>query len=119
MRILVTGGAGFIGANLARQLADRGHAVVVLDDLSTGTKDNLDGVEVELIEGTILDPATLDRSVAGADGVVHLAARPSVPRSIADPPASHHANATGTLELLEAIRRAGSTAHVVVASSSS
>ena len=119
MRILVTGGAGFIGANLARHLTDRSHEVVVLDDLSTGSRDNLDGLDVELLEGTILDPATLDRAVAGVDGVVHLAARPSVPRSIADPPASHHANATGTLELLEAIRRAGGATHVVVASSSS
>jgi UDP-glucose 4-epimerase len=119
MRVLVTGGAGFIGANLSRILLARGHEVVVLDDLSTGSSANLDGLAVELVEGSILDPALLDRVVAGAAAVVHLAARPSVPRSIADPMASHHANATGTLEVLEAVRRAGATAHVLLASSSS
>jgi UDP-glucose 4-epimerase len=119
MRVLVTGGAGFIGANLSRILLQRGHDVVVLDDLSTGSTANLDGLAVELVEGSILDPALLDRVVAGAAAVVHLAARPSVPRSIADPMASHHANATGTLEVLEAVRRAGATAHVLLASSSS
>jgi UDP-glucose 4-epimerase len=119
MRVLVTGGAGFIGANLSRILLQRGHDVVVLDDLSTGSTANLDGLAVELAEGSILDPDLLDRVVAGAAAVVHLAARPSVPRSIADPMASHHANATGTLEVLEAVRRAGATAHVLLASSSS
>ena len=123
MRVLITGGAGFIGANLSRHLSERGDDVVVLDDLSTGNRDNLDGVSVELVEGSILDPDALDRVVDGVDAVVHLAARPSVPRSIADPVASHLANATGTVEVLEAARRAGAQrdrpAHVIVASSSS
>lgn len=119
MRIVVTGGAGFIGANLVRHLVDvAGASVAVVDDLSTGSKDNLEGVEAELHVGSILDADLLDEVVAGADAIVHLAARPSVPRSIADPLASHHANATGTLEVLEAARRAGEP-HVVVASSSS
>jgi UDP-glucose 4-epimerase len=120
VKVVVTGGAGFIGANLSRELIGREaiHEVVVLDDLSTGSRDNLTGVACELIEGSILDPAAVDRAFAGADSVVHLAARPSVPRSITDPMASHAANATGTAEVLEGARRAG-CGHVVVASSSS
>ena len=127
MSVLVTGGAGFIGANLCRRLASRGHTVVALDDLSTGSRHNLHGVDATLIEGSILDPAALDRAIDGATAVVHLAARPSVPRSIADPMASHLANATGTVEVLEAARREGgrhegdraALPHVIVASSSS
>ncbi len=122
VRIVVTGGAGFIGANLSEFLTGRGQEVVVLDDLSTGDRSNLAGVEVRFVEGSILDPSALDEAVGGADAVVHLAARPSVPRSIADPMASHAANATGTAEVLEAIRRAagdGRPAQVIVASSSS
>jgi UDP-glucose 4-epimerase len=120
MRILITGGAGFIGANLAR--AALGEAAVkevtVLDDLSVGLRGNLDGLDVDLVEGSILDPAALDAAMAGREAVVHLAALPSVPRSLRDPLASHHANATGTLMVLEAARR-HDVAHVLVASSSS
>lgn len=118
MRVLITGGAGFIGANLARVLTEAGNETVVLDDLSTGTTANLDGVGVEFHEGSVLDAELLDDTCRGADAVVHLAALASVPRSIADPMATHHANATGTLQVLEAVRRAGAP-HVVVASSSS
>ena len=114
----MTGGAGFIGANLSRRLCERGETVVVVDDLSTGTIENLRGIDVTFVEGTILEPSTLDAAMGDARAVVHLAARPSVPRSIADPMASHVVNATGTLEVLEAARRAGNP-HVVVASSSS
>ncbi len=123
MRVLITGGAGFIGANLAQTLVDRGSEVVVLDDLSTGSRENLGGVAAQLVEGSILDPRALDRVLVDVDAVVHLAARPSVPRSITDPMASHLANATGTAEVLEAIRRAGEgrdrPAQIIVASSSS
>ena len=115
---MVTGGAGFIGAHLSKTLSERGHGVVVVDDLSTGSLDNLAGCAVEMMEGTILSPALLDTAMRSADAVVHLAAIPSVPRSVANPMASHHANATGTLEVLEAARRAG-IGQVVLASSSS
>ena len=125
MRVTITGGAGFIGANLAAHLSQGAEPmeVVALDDLSTGNPDNLAGIDAELLEGSILDPAALDRALAGADSVVHLAARPSVPRSIADPVASHRSNDVGTVEVLEAVRRVGAASgrepHLVVASSSS
>jgi UDP-glucose 4-epimerase len=121
MKVVVTGGAGFIGGNLCRTLiAEPGvDEVVALDDLSTGFRTNVAGLDrVELVEGSILDAALLDDVVHGADAIVHLAARPSVPRSLADPMASHLTNATGTMEVLEAARRHG-LPHVVVASSSS
>ncbi|MFD9359176.1 NAD-dependent epimerase/dehydratase family protein [Streptomyces sp. NPDC060031] len=119
MNVVVTGGAGFIGANLCRELTSHPSIgrVVALDDLSTGTAANLAGTDVELVEGSILDRDLLEGMVAGADAVVHLAARPSVPRSLADPFASHEVNATGTMRVLEACRR-GNT-HLVAASSSS
>ena len=91
---------------------------MALDDLSTGFRSNLEGTGIHLLEGTILDPEALDAACDGADAVVHLAALPSVPRSVLDPLASHHANATGTLQVLQAARRAGDL-QVVVASSSS
>ena len=118
MRIVITGGAGFIGANLARLLCAEGDDVVVVDDLSTGFRSNVQGLAIDLRVGTILDPDLLDAAFAGADAIVHLAAVPSVPRSVADPVTSHAANATGTLQVLQAARRAGSP-HVTVASSSS
>ena len=119
MRVVVTGGAGFIGANLCRRLAATPGVgpVVAIDDLSSGDAGNLRDVPVELVEGSVLDQALLDDVLDAADAVVHLAARPSVPRSLRDPVATHHANATGTLYVLEAARRRG--AHVLVASSSS
>ncbi|WP_338676839.1 NAD-dependent epimerase/dehydratase family protein [Streptomyces sp. SCSIO 30461] len=119
MNVLVTGGAGFIGANLCQELVSRPDAgrVIALDDLSTGFAANLEGTGAELVEGSILDSSLVESLVARVDAVVHLAARPSVPRSLADPVASHHVNATGTVTVLEACRRAG--VHVVAASSSS
>lgn len=120
MRVVVTGGAGFIGANLCRELlaTDGIDSVAVIDDLSNGRRSNLDGVDVDLVVGSILDGDALDAAFAGAAAVVHLAALGSVPRSVADPLTSHHANATGTLMVLEAARRHGGL-HTVVASSSS
>jgi UDP-glucose 4-epimerase len=120
MRVVVTGGAGFIGANLAAHLVGEGHEVVALDDLSTGRRENLAGSGASLVVGSILDADVLDEVLAGAAAVVHLAARPSVPRSIADPVASHRVNDLGTIEVLEAVRRRGPGApHLLVASSSS
>lgn len=119
MNVVVTGGAGFIGCNLVRRLVSSGVSTTVVDDLSTGSKDNIEGVEgLRFLEGSILDGALMDEACEGADAIVHLAARPSVPRSIANPVATHEANASGTMSVLEAARRAGGP-HVVVASSSS
>jgi UDP-glucose 4-epimerase len=121
VKVVVTGGAGFIGANLCRMLAQQDFVdhVVALDDFSTGSSANLaDSPSVELVEGSILSDDDLDRVMAGAQAVVHLAARPSVPRSLADPLATHLVNATGTMMVLEAARRHGAP-HVIVASSSS
>ena len=119
MKILETGGAGFIGANLVRTLSERpGNDIVVLDDLSFGLRSNLDGFDGTFIEGSILDENLLARAMEGVSSVVHLAARSSVPRSIAHPLATHADNATGTALVLEAARAQGDV-QVIVASSSS
>ena len=119
MRVLVTGAAGFIGANLCRELMSRPgiEKVIGLDNLSTGYAANLDQSGIDLVVGSILDRQLLQDLVDGVDAVVHLAARPSVPRSLQDPVASHEANASGSLAVLEACRRR--SVHVVAASSSS
>ncbi|MEV6859379.1 NAD-dependent epimerase/dehydratase family protein [Streptosporangium subroseum] len=119
MKVLVTGGAGFIGANLCRSLVVRPEVehVTVLDDLSSGDLTNLDGTGVDFVRGSILDRDLLEALVADATTVFHLAARPSVPRSLTDPMASHTVNATGTLHVLEACRARGP--QVILASSSS
>jgi UDP-glucose 4-epimerase len=119
VKVVVTGGAGFIGANLCRALtAAEVDEVVALDDLSTGLAANLEGVGATLVTADMGDPDVLDAVLPGAGAVVHLGARPSVPRSLEDPLASHHVNATGTLQVLEGMRRHG-VDHIVVASSSS
>ena len=118
MRIVVTGGAGFIGANLCRTLGDAGHEVVVLDDLSSGSAANLAGTTARLIEGSVLSTAALDEACAGANAIVHLAALGSVPRSVAAPLPTLEANATATANVLEAARRHGGL-HTVFSGSSS
>jgi UDP-glucose 4-epimerase len=117
-RTLVTGGAGFIGSNLARALLERGDEVRVFDDFSTGRSENLEGLGVEMIEGTLTEAESVARAVAGCAVVFHEGAIPSVARSVAEPVASHDANATGTLNVLLAARDAG-VERVVYASSSS
>jgi UDP-glucose 4-epimerase len=117
MKVVVTGGSGFVGANLCRELISREIEVVVLDDMSTGLRSNLDGLEVDLRVDTILNPDAVTDALRGAESVVHLAAVPSVARSLDNPRRSHDANVTGTLTVLDAARAAGT--HVVVASSSS
>jgi len=103
-RLLVTGGAGFIGANLVRLLLDHGYQVTVLDNLAAGRQEHLDGLSVEFIHGDILDRTTVERAVANKDGVVHLAAQTGVPGSLRDPRKDCEINVIGTLNLLEACR---------------
>ena len=117
MKVLITGGAGFIGANLAKQFISLGDEVTILDDLSTGFIENLTGQDIEFVQGSILDSELLHKIASDKNSIVHLAAIPSVPRSVAEPFPSHHANATGTLNVLEAARH--NNTHVIVASSSS
>jgi UDP-glucose 4-epimerase len=106
-RILVTGGAGFVGATLVRQLTEAGQRVRVLDNYSTGDAAHLAGVDAEQIEGDIRDADALDAALAGVDAVVHLAAAGSVIMSIADPAANFDVNVLGTFRVLDAARRAG------------
>jgi len=120
MVYVITGGAGFIGSNLVEALVNKGERVVVIDDLSTGRLENIRPFmdKIEFVEGSILDLELLNRIFKGADFVLHQAAIPSVPRSIADPIASNAVNITGTLNVLVAARNAG-VKRVVYASSSS
>jgi len=120
VNVLVTGGAGFIGSNLVGALAGDGHPVRVLDDLSTGHKENLDGVagNVEVVLGDVRDRALVRGALDGVEVVFHLAALPSVARSVADPRASHEVNVDGTLNVLLAAGDAG-VRRLVYASSSS
>src|SRR6059058_5300847 len=120
MRCLITGGAGFIGSHLVEHLVGKGHDVVVLDDFSTGKWENLDGFgsSIDVIEGTVTDPATCARACHGVEYVLHQAALASVPRSLRDPVATHHANVTGTLNILLAAKQAGVRRVVYAASSS-
>jgi UDP-glucose 4-epimerase len=120
MKIVITGGAGFIGSNLTKLIEATmpETEVVIFDDLSSGSRLNVVSSKYEVVEGSILDVDLLQRVTEGADAIVHLAAIPSVPRSIAAPMPTHDANATGTLNVLEAARRNG-VDYVVVASSSS
>ena len=120
VRALVTGGAGFIGSHIVRRLLGAGYEVRVIDNLATGRLSNLEEVfdDIEFFEADICDVEALPEIVSGCDAVVHLAALPSVPRSIANPAASHEVNASGTLNLLVASREAG-VQRLVFASSSS
>jgi nucleoside-diphosphate-sugar epimerase len=120
MRVLVTGGAGFIGSHLTEALLRAGHTVRVLDNFSTGKRRNLEPMlaDIELIEGDIRDLDMCKRACTGMERVWHLAALGSVPRSVEDPLTSHTVNLTGTLQMLMAARDAG-VGRLVFASSSS
>ncbi len=117
---LVTGGAGFIGSNIVLELLERGERVRILDNFSTGRRENVlpFADDVEIVEGDLRDFPTVQRAVRGVDYVLHQAALPSVQRSIDDPLTTHAVNATGTLNLLLAAREAG-VRRIVTASSSS
>lgn len=116
-RYLVTGGAGFIGSHLVEELLRRGETVRVADNFSTGVRENVPP-QVELFEGDVADEAFATRAVAGCDYVLHEAAIPSVPRSVAEPLATHRANVDGTLAMLVASRDAGVKRLVFAGSSS-
>lgn len=119
---LVTGGAGFIGSNIAEKLGHQGKQVRVLDNLSTGRRENLrvlaDFDSIEVIEGDITDTDVVERAMDGVEFVLHQAALPSVPRSIKDPISSNRVNVEGTLNLLEAARKAEVKRFVYASSSS-
>ena len=116
-RVLVTGGAGFIGSHVCARLCSEGREVVVLDNLATGFRRNLDGLNVAFIEGSIASAADVSLAMRGVNKVVHLAALPSVARSLEQPLDTHEACATGTVTVLQAAKQAG--ARVVYAGSSS
>jgi nucleoside-diphosphate-sugar epimerase len=120
VRVLVTGGAGFIGSHIATRLLETGRDVRVIDNFATGRRSNLAHLvgEVDVVEGDVRNLEEVTAAVRGCDAIVHLAAVPSVPRSIADPATAHEANATGTLNVLMAARDEGAS-RVVFASSSS
>ena len=117
MRAVVTGGAGFIGSNVARALLEDGHEVSIVDDLSTGASDRLpEGAR--FVQGDVADPTIWDGVLAGVEVVHHLAARRAVSRSVDDPLGTDRANTFGTLVLLQAAVEAG-VRRVIVTSSSS
>jgi UDP-glucose 4-epimerase len=105
--VLVTGGAGFVGATLVRRLVTNGYRVRVIDNLSTGTAEHLAGVDAELVTGDIRDPGALDSALRGMDSVIHLAAAGSVIGSVQDPAMNFDVNVNGTFQVLDAARRAG------------
>jgi UDP-glucose 4-epimerase len=116
MKVLITGGAGFIGTNLAIRLLENGHKVKIIDDLSTGLSQNIPK-DAEFVQSSILDIDKLQSAAKDIEVIVHLGARGSVPRSIKDPVATHNVNSTGTLNVLEVART--NSSHFIFSSSSS
>ncbi|MCH7548872.1 MAG: SDR family oxidoreductase [Candidatus Krumholzibacteriota bacterium] len=117
---LVTGGAGFIGSNIVDELLRRGHSVRIVDNMSTGREENIEGFkdDVEFLRSDICDAEAVDRAVRGVDYVLHQAALASVPRSIADPTANNQVNVQGTLNLLQSATRHDVRGFVYASSSS-
>jgi UDP-glucose 4-epimerase len=120
-KILVTGGAGFIGSNLVSHLIEKGHSVIVLDNLSSGKLENLSAVRnspnFHFIQGDIQDKAALHEAFRGVDAVAHLAALIDVSASVIDPSKTHEVNVTGTLNLLQAAEKENTVNRFVFASS--
>jgi UDP-N-acetylglucosamine/UDP-N-acetyl-alpha-D-glucosaminouronate 4-epimerase len=118
--VVITGGAGFIGSNLARRFFEMGYEVRIIDNFSTGKRENLEsiGQPVQLLEGDINDEKVIERALTGAAYVLHEAALPSVPRSIKNPIATNRVNVDGTLSLLSMAKAKGVRRLVFAASSS-
>jgi UDP-glucose 4-epimerase len=116
-RVLVTGGAGFIGSHVCERLCREGRDVVVIDNFCTGSRDNLGGLDLECVEGSVAVVADVGKAMSGVSKVIHLAALPSVARSLERPLDTHEACATGTINVLNAAQKTG--ARVVYAGSSS
>ena len=118
MKVLVTGGGGFIGSHLVRALLGRGDSVRVLDDWSTGLRARLEGLrgDLEILDGDVRDARMAARACEGADGVLHEAAQVSVPVSVADPVTTADVNVTGLVTLLHAARAAGALRFVLASS---
>lgn len=120
MKVLVTGGAGFIGSNIVEELLKKGYQVKVLDNFSTGRRENIQNFldQLELIEGDIRSYHTVSQAVTGVDAILHQAALPSVPRSINDPITTNDVNVIGTLNLLDAAKELKVRKFVFASSSS-
>ncbi|MBK8464503.1 MAG: SDR family oxidoreductase [Chloracidobacterium sp.] len=119
-KVLVTGGAGFIGSNLAAELIRQGARVSIIDDLTTGFRENLEDIkgDFDFIEGDINDEDALSKAIDGAEIVFHEAALPSVPRSVEDPAETHRVCVDGTFNLLNKARNVGVKRFIYAASSS-
>src|SRR4051812_34650630 len=118
MKVLVTGGAGFIGSNLVRALLERGDDVRVLDNFATGNRANIEGLDIELVEGELRSYERVHAATRGVELVFHQGALPSVPRSVQDPLTTNAVNVEGTVNVLLAARDE-QVRRVVFASSSS
>lgn len=120
MNYLISGGAGFIGSNIAKRLVEEGESVRIIDNFSTGKLENISSIsgKVEIIDGDIRDTDIVSKAVRDMDFIIHQAALPSVPRSVKDPLTSNSVNVTGTLNLLNAVREAKIKRFVYASSSS-